>query len=239
MMKFSLFLRVGLCLVLTGGAWLGIVPARAQSDRAEVTLKTSAGTIVIALYNETPIHRDNFLKHVEEKVYDGTLFHRVIQNFVVQGGDPNSFGAMPDTHLGDGDAGEPLEAEFRFPQLYHKRGAVAAARQGDDVNPEKKSSGSQFYIVWGKTYSNEQLDVAQHRLDSVSGGSVKLTPKIRDYYKMFGGIPHLDGSYTVFGEVIKGLEVVYRIQQAETNDEDRPLYDVVIKKARVTKRLKP
>lgn len=208
-----------------------------QENRAEVTLYTNAGKIVVALYNETPLHRDNFLKNVENKAYDGTLFHRVIQDFMIQGGDPKSVGAAPGVHLGDGEVGDPVPAEFRFPNLYHKRGALAAAREGDEVNPEKKSSSSQFYIVWGKTFDDESIEKVQHRLDSCSNGQIKLTDNVIDYYKMFGGTPHLDGTYTVFGEVIKGLEIVYRIQQCPTDSNDRPLEDVIVKKAKVTKKL--
>jgi len=210
----------------------------AQQNRAEVTFYTNAGKIVVQLYNETPLHRDNFLANVENKVYDGTLFHRVIKDFMIQGGDPNSVGAAPSVHLGDGEVGDPVPAEFCFPKLYHKRGALAAAREGDEVNPEKKSSSSQFYIVWGKTFDDESIEKVQHRLDSCSNGQIKLTDQIIDYYKMFGGTPHLDGTYTVFGEVIKGLEVVYRIQQCPTDSNDRPVEDAVIKKAKVTKALK-
>jgi len=209
----------------------------AQEHRAEVTFHTNAGKIIVQLYNETPLHRDNFLRNVENKVYDGTLFHRVIKDFMIQGGDPNSVGAGPTVHLGDGEVGDPVPAEFCFPKLYHKRGALAAAREGDDVNPERKSSSSQFYIVWGKTFDDEKIEQVQHRLDSCSNGQIKLTDTIIDYYKMFGGTPHLDGTYTVFGEVIKGLEVVYRIQQCPTNDQDRPLEDAIIKKAKITKKL--
>lgn len=210
----------------------------AQENRAEVTLKTNYGTIVVALYNETPLHRDNFIRNVDAKVYDGLLFHRVIQDFMIQGGDPASKGAGKDVHLGDGEVGDPVPAEFCFPKYFHKRGALAAARTGDDVNPERMSSSSQFYIVWGKSFNDESIERVQQRLDSMTNGTVKLTPKVIDYYKMFGGTPHLDGTYTVFGEVIKGLEVVYKIQQVDTDERNRPTYDVVIKKAKVTRRLK-
>lgn len=209
-----------------------------QGNRAEVTLYTNAGKIVLALYNETPLHRDNFLKNVENKVYDGTLFHRVIEDFMIQGGDPNSFNAAPGVHLGDGEVGDPIPAEFCYPRLFHKRGALAAARQGDDVNPEKKSSSSQFYIVWGKTFDDEGIEKIQARLDASTQGQVKLTDDVIDYYKMFGGTPHLDGTYTVFGEVLKGLESVYRIQKCPTDDNNRPLEDIIIKKAKITKKLK-
>lgn len=214
-----------------------VLSMSAQEHRAEVTFKTNAGTIVVALYNETPKHRDNFLRNVENGVYDGTLFHRVIKDFMIQGGDPNSKGADMSVRLGDGEVGEPIEAEIRFPQFYHKRGALAAAREGDEVNPEKKSSSSQFYIVWGKTFDDEGIERVQQRLDSCSNSTIKLPAKVIDYYKLFGGTPHLDGSYTVFGEVLKGLEVIYRIQQCPTDPNDRPIDDAIIKKAKVTKKL--
>lgn len=215
---------------------IGLVSA--QSNQAEVTFTTNHGKIVVTLYNDTPKHRDNFLRLVEQKAYDGLLFHRVIQNFMIQAGDPNSRSASKETHLGDADAADPIPAEIVFPQHYHKRGALAAARQSDEVNPERMSSGSQFYIVWGKSFDQYDLKQAEQRLDSVSGGQVKLTDAIRDYYSLFGGTPHLDGSYTVFGEVVKGLETVYKIQQVPTDEHDRPKYDIVIKKARITQKLK-
>lgn len=208
----------------------------AQEHRTEVTFKTNAGTIVVALYNETPLHRDNFIRNVENKVYDGLLFHRVIKDFMIQSGDPNSWGAIPGAHLGDGEVGEKIPAEIHFPELFHKRGALAAAREGDESNPERKSSSSQFYIVWGKTFDDEGIVKVQERIDAMTHGQVILNDKVIDHYKMFGGTPHLDGSYTVFGEVLKGLEVVYRIQQCPTDDNDRPLEDIVIKKARITKK---
>jgi len=213
--------------------------SNAQDDRAEVTLYTNGGNITVQLYNETPIHRDNFLKLVKEKAYDGVLFHRVIKDFMIQAGDPKSVGAAPDVHLGDSDIGDDLPAEIVFPKYYHKRGALAAARESDDVNPERKSSGSQFYIVWGKQQDDVMIEKVQHRLDSISGGKYQLTKKQIDYYTMFGGTPHLDGQYTVFGEVVKGLQVIYHMQQVETDSlTDRPKMDIVIKKAKITKKLK-
>lgn len=211
---------------------------KAQDDRAEVTFYTNGGNITVQLYNETPLHRDNMLRLVEAKAYDGVLFHRIIQDFMVQAGDPNSRGAARDVHLGDGDAAEPIPAEILFPKFYHKRGALAAARESDDTNPERKSSGSQFYIVWGKQFDMEMIERMQARLDTVPGGPFKLTKPMIDYYTMFGGTPHLDGQYTVFGEVVKGLQIVYRMQKLDTDENDRPLMDVVIKRAKVTKKLK-
>lgn len=210
----------------------------AQEERAEVTFYTNYGNITVQLYNETPLHRDNMLRLVAEKAYDGLFFHRVIKDFMVQAGDPNSRGAERGVLLGDADAAPPVPAEIRFPQLFHKRGALAAARESDDVNPERMSSGSQFYIVWGKQFDDVMIENVQHRLDSVSGGTIKLTDKQIDHYMTFGGTPHLDGSYTVYGEVVKGLQVVYRMQQEDTDENDRPIYDIVIKRAKITKKLK-
>ena len=169
------------------------VCSNAQTSTKEVTLKTTAGNIRIALYDETPLHRDNFLKLVKMHVYDSLLFHRVIKNFMIQSGDINSKHALPGQQLGTGAFDYTVEPEFRLPQIYHRRGSVAMAREGDDVNPEMRSSSCQFYIVTRKE-----------------------------------GTPHLDGKYTVFGEVKEGLDVIDSIQNAPTDRYDRPLEDVRI-----------
>ena len=211
-------------------------PSNAPAKKAKtekmtkVKLETSLGNIVVQLYNETPQHRDNFIKLVKEGYYDGVLFHRVIKDFMIQTGDGNSKTAGPDTMLGDGDPGYTIEAEFVYPKYFHKRGALAAARTGDQVNPERRSSGSQFYIVWGKTFSSQSLEKVQQRLDTVNP-PVKLTEEMIDTYRRIGGTPHLDGQYTVFGEVIEGLDVVERITKVLTDDYDRPINDVRILKA--------
>ena len=145
---------------------------------------------------------------MEAHAYDGVLFHRVISNFMVQTGDLGSIGAPQGKLLGDTPEKYSVPAEIRFPQLIHKRGAVAAAREGDDVNPERRSSATQFYIVWGRQWDDASLDKLQQRIDQMTQGTVELTPEIREVYKTLGGTPHLDGSYTVFGEVVEGLEVV-------------------------------
>jgi peptidyl-prolyl cis-trans isomerase B (cyclophilin B) len=204
-------------------------------QRTEVLLETSEGNIRIALYDETPRHRDNFVKLVSEHFYDSLLFHRVIANFMIQGGDPDSRRAEPGQELGNGDVGYTIEPEFRLPQLYHRRGVVAAAREGDDVNPERRSSGCQFYIVWGKTFSSADIEKVQQRLDAATNNSVKLTPEQIKTYRRVGGTPHLDGQYTVFGEVVEGLDVVNRIQRVDTDDYDRPINDVRILRATVVK----
>ena len=192
------------------------------------------GTIEVMLYNQTPQHRDNFLSLVEEGAYDSLLFHRVIKDFMIQGGDPESRNAVKGQLLGDGDRPYTLPAEFRLEEgIYHRRGALAAAREGDDVNPEQRSSAMQFYIVWGRVFDDERLDYIQQRMDEFTGGKVKYTEEMRESYKTVGGTPHLDGMYTVFGEVVSGLDVVDAIQQVATDDNDRPLDDVRILKAYV------
>lgn len=201
--------------------------------RQHVVLETDSGTIRIELFNETPLHRDNFLKNVREGIYDGVLFHRVITNFMIQTGDTVSRHAVPGQLLGESKEGEKIPAEIRFPEIFHKRGSLAAAREGDEVNPERKSSQHQFYIVWGRRLSDMMLDQVQDRLDEATGGQIKLTPELREAYQRFGGTPHLDGQYTVFGQVVEGLDVVNRIQWTETDANNRPLNDIRIIKAKI------
>lgn len=208
----------------------------AKAQQREVLLETTAGNIRIALFDDTPLHRDNFIKLVESHVYDSLLFHRVIAGFMIQGGDPDSRHAEPGQELGEGDLGYTVEPEIRLPQHYHRRGAVAAAREGDIVNPERRSSASQFYIVWGKTYSSADLDAIDKRIADATGGQAHITPEMRNTYRHTGGTPHLDGQYTVFGEVIEGMDVVDRIQRADTDDNDRPIFDIRIVKATVDSR---
>jgi cyclophilin family peptidyl-prolyl cis-trans isomerase len=186
---------------------------------AMVEIKTEYGTIVMKLYDETPLHRDNFLKLTSDSFFNGTLFHRVIKNFVIQGGDPDSRNAKPDVELGNGGPGYDIPAEFN-PALYHKRGAVGAARESDSINPEKKSSGSQFYIAVGKVFTDVKLDSLEKKYNK------KFTPQQREVYKTIGGTPHLDGRYTVFGEVIEGMDVVDKISIVATNKQDRPVKDI-------------
>ena len=204
-------------------------------ERAEVLLETTEGNIRIALYNETPQHRDNFLKVVGMQLYDSLLFHRVIKDFMVQSGDLNSRHAKPGALLGTGELDYTTEAEFRLPQLFHRRGAVAAARESDKVNPERRSGACQFYIVWGKLWDDRRLAKVQERLDTLTQGQVKITPEMAEVYKTVGGTPHLDGQYTVFGEVIEGLNVVDRIQQVAVDKNDRPEQDIRILRAAIVK----
>ena len=214
---------------------LGSLTSSAQTSTTEVLLETTEGNIRIALYDETPLHRDNFLKLTKMHVYDSLLFHRVIKDFMIQSGDPNSKNAKPGQLLGTGDFDYTQEPEFRLPQIFHRRGCVAMAREPDVVNPEMRSSACQFYIVWGKRFSSADIEKAQERLDTLTHGRVKLTPEMIKAYKYVGGTPHLDGQYTVFGEVTEGLNIVERIQKAETDDSDRPFEDFRILRATVTK----
>lgn len=233
----------------------------------KVKIETTLGDIIVRLYDETPIHRDNFVKLVKEGYYDGTLFHRVIKDFMIQGGDPDSKGAPAGKMLGVGGPDYTLEAEIKD-NLYHKRGALAAARQGDEVNPERRSSGSQFYIVWGQVYKENQLnqlgkqirmqkvqdafnDLVKARREEIMQmrrernraglqelqdqliaeaenkvGKQGLTDQQMQLYSTVGGTPHLDGQYTVFGEVEEGLNVVEQIQNTATGRADRPTNDI-------------
>jgi peptidyl-prolyl cis-trans isomerase B (cyclophilin B) len=193
----------------------------AQKNKStEVLISTKFGDMKVLLYNETPKHRDNFVKLINKKFYDGTLFHRVIKNFMIQGGDPNSVNAKPDATLGNGGPGYTIDAEI-VPKYFHKKGALAAARLGDRANPKKKSSGSQFYIVKGKIYGDKELDAMELRMGK------NFSEEQREAYKTIGGTPHLDGEYTVFGEVIQGLNIIDKIAAVETDKAtNRPLKDI-------------
>ena len=248
-----------------------------NEKRTLVKLETTMGNITVALYNETPKHRDNFIKLVKEGVYDSTLFHRVIKQFMIQAGDPDSKNASDTAMLGSGDVGYTIPAEFN-PKFFHKKGVLAAARQGDDVNPEKASSGCQFYIVTGRKFTEPQLLGMENKIneqreetlfDSLARRHMKeiykmrkagdnagllelqdtleaqareladkeekfrFTPEQIKAYSTIGGAPHLDGSYTVFGEVTEGMEVVENIEIAKTNRADRPIENIRILKASI------
>ena len=247
--------------------------ATEQNKQVCVKMETTMGNIVVKLYNETPAHRDNFVKLVKEGYYDGTLFHRVINQFMIQGGDGDSRNAKSGQQLGMGDPGYTIPAEFVYPKYFHKKGALAAARQGDQVNPEKASSGSQFYIVTGNVIPEGQIGqferqlqmqqeqnvfntlVAAHRDEIMNmrrnrdqaglqalqeqlinetrqqvarEGAFTLTPEQKAAYTTVGGAPHLDGAYTVFGEVVEGMDVVEKIEKVETDRADRPVADVKV-----------
>ena len=196
----------------------------ASTERPRVEIRTELGTMVVELYNETPQHRDNFLKLVKEHYYDSLLWHRVIPAFMLQGGDPNSKGAGPGVPLGTGGPGYTVPAEF-VAGFVHTKGTLAAARQSDQVNPTKASSGSQFYIVQGKTYTDAEMAMLSQRMTR-TGGPVAYTPEQIKAYGTLGGAPHLDGSYTVFGRVVEGLDVIDKIAAVERNPQDRPLTDI-------------
>lgn len=242
-----------------------------------VEIKTTEGDLTVRLFGDTPRHRDNFVKLAKEGYYNGVLFHRVIHEFMVQTGDPDSKTAPAGKMLGSGGPGYDIEAEIVYPTHFHKRGALAAARQGDQVNPERRSSGSQFYIVTGKAYNDSTLnqmerqlqmmqkqnifnDLAREHRDSImtlrrnrdqaglqalqdelvaitekkaAEAPARLTAEQREAYTTTGGTPHLDNQYTVFGEVVDGMDVIDKIEKVETDSHDRPLKDVKILSMRV------
>ena len=226
------------CLLLTGFLIFAQqeVKIKKKDRKKDIEMVTSHGTMILRLSDSTPLHRDNFLRLVKSGYYNNVLFHRVIKNFMIQAGDPGSRGAKSGIPLGNGGPGYTVPAEFR-PTLFHKKGALAAARMGDDVNPGKASSGSQFYIVQGKVFTDVGLDT----LESTRLKGYKLPLAHREVYKTLGGTPHLDQNYTVFGELISGTEVLDAIASTETSkatDRDRPLTDVKILDVKLIKRKK-
>ena len=274
-------MRKGLFILIMAIAFAIVACSSSQRKDVmgtKVKIETTMGDIVVKLYDETPNHRDNFIKLAENGTYEGTLFHRVIKDFMIQAGDPDSKGAPKGQMLGSGDVGYTIPAEFAYPQLFHKKGALAAARQGDNVNPEKASSGCQFYIVTGRVFNDSTLQAmeeqkTQNRFTSVFNSlaqkhmkeiyqlrrnndqeglmtlqdsifvetqkllegepAFKFTDAQRLAYTTVGGTPHLDGEYTVFGEVVEGMDVVDKIQQVATNASDRPDDDIIIKKVSI------
>ena len=226
------------CLLLTGFLIFAQqdVKIKKKDRKKDIEMVTSHGTMILRLSDSTPLHRDNFLRLVKSGYYNNVLFHRVIKNFMIQAGDPESRSAKSGIPLGNGGPGYTVPAEFR-PSLFHKKGALAAARMGDDVNPGKASSGSQFYIVQGKVFTDVGLDT----LESTRLKGYKLPLAHREVYKTLGGTPHLDQNYTVFGELISGTEVLDAIASTETSkatDRDRPLTDVKILDVKLIKRKK-
>ena len=233
-MKSTLLSLLAL-LLLMGAMAQKPVKIRKKDRKRDVLIETSMGNITIRLSDSTPLHRDNFIRLVKQHYYDSILFHRVIASFMIQAGDPNSRQAAAGVALGNGGPGYTLPAEFRT-SLFHRKGALAAARMGDNVNPEKASSGSQFYIVQGKIYSEAGLDsLEKYRLKKTIPAERRLV------YSTVGGVPHLDEAYTVFGQTIAGLDVLDSIAATATStgrDRDRPLQDVRILKIKLVKRLR-
>lgn len=274
--KYLFFFLISISSVLYAGG--------KPKKETQVLIKTTFGDIIIKLYNETPNHRDNFIKLVKKGTYDSLLFHRVIQNFMIQGGDPESKRAEAGKMLGEGDVGYTIPAEF-VPSLYHKKGVIAAARNGDLENPTLASSGCQFYIVQGKVFTDSMLNLTgnriakqqyynevlnrpsnknlrdrmmknqmEGRMDSVQILSSKMRPQqdslfaargphkfseqARNDYKTIGGTPHLDGAYTVYGEVVEGMDVVEKIAAVKVDANARPLSDVRIIKMEILKKAK-
>lgn len=206
--------------------FLLIILAATAVAQSAVKIITSKGDIVVSLYGNTPIHRSNFIRLAKEGFYDSTSFHRVIADFMIQGGDPQSKPSSGSKRVGNGGPGYTLEAELDKGHI-HKKGAVAAARQGDDVNPQKRSSGSQFYIVVGRKYPRKYLSTFEEK------NGVQYTESQKLDYERIGGTPHLDGGYTVFGEVIQGLDIVEEISECKTGRADRPVDPVYILKMEV------
>lgn len=199
----------------------------------EIEFKTTMGDFRVRLFSDTPIHSQHFAQLVREGYYDGLLFHRVIRNFMIQAGDSTSRIAKPNQPLGEADRNYTLAPEFRTPLHYHHRGALAAARESDDVNPERRSSATQFYVVWGKRWTPNELANVREHVDAETGANGLITDNMAlDYYTR-GGSPHLDGQYTVFGEVSTGLEIIDKIQKVNTDHNDRPRVDVRILSARI------
>lgn len=203
---------------------------QAQEVETLVLIDTDMGKIKVKLFNDTPKHRDNFIKNVKENLYDGLLFHRVVKQFMIQAGDINSKNAPSEAHLGDGDPDYTIPAEIIYPKYFHKRGMLCAARTPDAENPEKASSATQFYIVTGKFFTEMELD----KMEKVEG--ITFTPEQRQAYMLEGGTPHLDNNYTIFGEVVKGMKAVDKIQFTETNDEDRPVKNIKIKSMKIVEK---
>ena len=220
-MKKLFFLAFFLTALVVGNAQIAVKQDVKINKDVMVEMETNYGKIVLLLYNDTPRHRDNFIKLASDGVFDGLLFHRVIPKFMIQGGDPESKGAPHDMLLGSGTLGYNVPAEF-VKERFHKRGALCAAREGDEVNPRKESSASQFYIVQGRVWKPEELDMLEKRMKR------EFTPEQREMYSTIGGTPYLDGDYTVFGEVIEGMEVVDKIASLPCDPNDRPQEDVVI-----------
>lgn len=263
---------LSITMVCASGLFTKSFSQAKQMTNVEIEILTTVGNLKVRLYDETPLHRDNFVKLVTDSFYNGVLFHRVINQFMVQAGDPESRNAEPGVMLGSGTPGYDIDAEIMSPKLFHKRGALAAAREGDDTNPQKRSSGSQFYIVTGKVLNPGQLrsyernrnleieqdiknelmnqnrdtlmalrrardfaalrqiqdDIVMKADEMLAERKFSFTPEQIESYTTVGGTPFLDGEYTVFGEVMSGMEVVEIIEKSATDRYDRPVEDVRI-----------
>ena len=219
-----------IALLLTLFAIFSLSAQETGDEQTLVRFRTNKGSFTIALYNDTPIHKATFLKHVQDGDFDGLLFHRVIRNFMVQAGGALHEGTKAQEKKLEALSEATIEKEIVYPKHYHKRGAVAAARMGDDVNPEQRSSALQFYVAVGKFYLEKELE--PYAKDSIA----PMTEEIKQTYMTEAGIPHLDGRYTVFGEVVKGMDTILKIQSQETDADDRPIKPVYIKSAKVVKR---
>lgn len=276
-MKTNKLLILAVLVMVLAACGAGSKKTSDMEKRTQVKIETTLGNIVVELYNETPKHRDNFIKLAKEGVYDSTLFHRVIRQFMVQAGDPESKTASDTAQLGGGDVGYTVPAEF-VSKFFHKKGALAAARMGDDVNPERASSGCQFYIVTGRKFTEAQLlnmagqrnntrmdeifnelarkhmkeifklrkakddDALMELQDSLEAQAYAqykeeepfmFTPEQISAYSTIGGAPHLDGAYTVFGQVLEGMDTVEKIEGSKTGKADRPVENIRILKATV------
>lgn len=222
-----------LLLLLTTPTFAQSSSTASLNQDIEIEFKTTMGDFRVRLFSDTPIHSQHFAQLVREGYYDGLLFHRVIRNFMIQAGDSTSRTAKPNQPLGEADRNYTLAPEFRTPLHYHHRGALAAARESDDVNPERRSSATQFYVVWGKRWTPNELANVREHVDAGTGANGLITDNMAlDYYTR-GGSPHLDGQYTVFGEVSTGLEIIDKIQKVNTDHNDRPRVDVRILSARI------
>jgi len=224
--SFAWSLCIGFILAI-----LFCVPLFVSAQTYHVKFQTDRGNFTVMLYDGTPIHRDNFVNLVKRGFYDGIIFHRVIESFMIQAGDSATRNAQPGVVYGDEENARTLPAEILYPRYYHKRGALAAAREGDDVNPERRSSSTQFYIVWGRMHSPGQLERIRKNNQRTLKQPFEIPDSICEQYYFPGGTPWLDGQYTVFGEVIEGLEAIEEIQLVMTDENDRPLSDVKILKA--------
>jgi cyclophilin family peptidyl-prolyl cis-trans isomerase len=220
-------LLLAICLLPGTSLAKGGKPKKEKKPKPDAIIHTSYGDISVRLYEDTPLHRENFLKLAHAHFYDSTLFHRVIKDFMIQGGDPYSKDPAKKSQAGAGGPGYTIPAEI-LPNHYHKKGALAAARTGDQINPKRESSGSQFYLVQGKPMTSAEVDMVEKQMKSVLGADFKFSDEVRTAYTTVGGTAFLDQQYTVFGEVIDGLDVIDKIAAVEKLPGDRPKVEVMM-----------